>query len=77
MTRLERLKREARQAAAFRGHDLGPFRAVGSGRWAATCRTCGATAVVIPRPLPNEVEVFGAAVGGNCPAGGTKGGDDA
>lgn len=71
--RLERLKREARDAATWRGHRLTPFRT-----WAwrdattrptrahADCRDCGRGVTVDVAPAPNGIDIGGAAVAVNC-----------
>ena len=68
VTRIERLKHNARASASFRGHRLGRFeqhdwRAY---YWVAHCLRCGRGVVVIAKPFPNEIEIAGEAVGMNC-----------
>ena len=76
MTKLARLKQEAREAAKLRGHRLGRFResvitsetAPQSPRAAvvAVCQICGSMAVVDPAPPPGEPEILGEAVEMQC-----------
>ena len=67
MRRIVRLKREAREAADWRGHDLGRFTpSWHSLHFTAYCRRCDEWVMVTPHPLPNEIEVGGSAVALNC-----------
>lgn len=79
MRRVDRLKREAREAAEWRRHRLTRWHTVGVGPTAhdrryppmikgyfATCRYCGKGVNVIPNPMPNEIDVSGEAVALNC-----------
>jgi hypothetical protein len=76
MTRLERLKREAREAAGLKGHKMGRFResVITGGSPAqgprpavvAVCRQCGAMAVVDPSPVSGEPEILGEGVTQEC-----------
>ena len=63
-----KLIRDARDACKRRGHSMGPFRDQHTHREShiATCRDCGRWAQVLPRPLPNEIEVGGPAVALGC-----------
>lgn len=71
MTKLERLKREAREAATRRGHTLVRFYRNGipaaeiSGM-SAECSQCGMSVTVRPKPMPNEIDIGGEAVALNC-----------
>ena len=74
MTRFASLKKEARAAATFRGHDLGKFRTITDKfadgvRGIATCRTehCGANTCVSTR-TDDAIELWGEAVAINCRA---------
>jgi hypothetical protein len=72
MTRMERLKREARETTTRLGHHLGRFRhsvITGEGpqpvqRTAAVaaCEMCGAVVLVNPDPVPGEEAVTGEGV---------------
>jgi hypothetical protein len=75
MTKMERLKREARETAKLKGHKLGRFKeSVITGEHSqnqrpgvvAACRICGAMAVVDSAPAPGEEEVLGEAVEMQC-----------
>ena len=76
MTKMERLKAEARETATLRGHMLGRFKASvitpesgkGEERPAAVavCEICAAFVVVDPAPPPGEPEILGQAVDGDC-----------
>jgi len=70
MTRLARLRREARRACKDRehrlmrhwfGNDIG-----GRLREWTFCLNCGKEVTVIPNPMPNEIEISGEAVALNC-----------
>lgn len=70
MEKIERLKKEARDAADFRGHELGRFTRIASPRlgrnmFRANCH-CGALVIVTDKILPNEVEIGGEAVAVVC-----------
>jgi hypothetical protein len=76
MTKLERLKHEARETATRLGHRLGRFRAsviTGEGphpreRAAAVtaCELCGAVVVVDPEPVPGEEAITGEGIRRAC-----------
>lgn len=78
MTKMERLKAEARETAALRGHRLGRFKASmvtpASGKEGprpaavAVCKICAAFVVVDPYPPPGEPEVLGQAIERDCQA---------
>jgi hypothetical protein len=78
MTKMERLKAEARETATLRGHVLGRFKASvispASGKEeerpaaVAVCEVCAAFVVVDPNPPPGEPEIVGQAVDGDCHA---------
>lgn len=66
MTRLRRLRTEARAAAEWRGHILGRFTPAEPNGWGgvtsrAVC-SCGREAYVDTRPPPNGIDVAGEAV---------------
>ena len=69
MRTIERLKREAKEAATWRGHELGKFK---RHEWRTShCATaecsCGAIVTVNSRPMPNEIDICGDAVALNHP----------
>jgi hypothetical protein len=75
MTKYERLRKEAKETAeGFRGHKLTTFtihKAMFSdGRKKiiaiAECKKCGKYVVVRTHPLPNEIEIGGAALALGC-----------
>jgi hypothetical protein len=75
MTKMARLKQEAREAAKLKGHTLGRFKAsvlTGSSSQserpgaAAVCRVCGAMVVVDSAPAPHEPEIMGEGVEIQC-----------
>jgi len=78
MTRMERLKREARETATRLGHRLGRFRPsvittetpVPSQRPAAVaaCEICGAVVAVDAAPLPGDDAIAGEGVMRRCAA---------
>jgi len=67
MAKAERLKNEARESAAFRGHKMGAFKQTSEKSWIATCQVCGAKAGVDINPPPNGAEIWGDAVAVHCP----------
>ena len=68
MLRLTRLKLAAKETAeGFRNHTLGRYHS----NWAKThycapCIDCDAVAIVIPKPMANEIDVGGSALAINC-----------
>ena len=66
-----RLRREARAAAAWRGHSLARFSpllpSTGRGGYAdAACMTCGAAVRIETAPAPNSIDIGGEAVAVSC-----------
>lgn len=69
MTRFDKLKREARQAATYRGHRLSPFRtlkAAGVRKVGRAACPCGMDVQVETHPAPNSIDIGGEAVALNC-----------
>ncbi len=67
MKRIERLKKEAKEAAKFRGHRMKRFRTYNKEDvCAAFCRVCGKQAWVHLTPMPNGIEIHGEAVALGC-----------
>lgn len=74
-TKAAKLKKEAREAATWRGHDLGRFETSGfwtaGDRFVATaeCKTpgCDAQVTVNTNPAPNQIDIMGDAVAVGCP----------
>lgn len=63
MKKDDKLIKEARESAEFRGHRLGAFRNLKSnGIKAAQCGDCGKCVFVNLSPLPNEIEISGEAI---------------
>jgi hypothetical protein len=67
-TRDNRLKREARSSALWRGHDMSRFHATARGAriYDSRCLDCGMESRVVVWPMPNETEISGRAVSLNC-----------
>ncbi len=59
------LRRNAKKAARYRGHNLGPWQAV-AGMHTAVCQDCGLGVDIVPHPAPNEIEVGGRALAMPC-----------
>jgi len=76
MTKMKRLKAEAREAATLRGHRLGRFKdsviipeSPKHGQRpaaVAVCEICSAAVIVDPAPPPGEPEVLGEGVNRDC-----------
>ena len=71
MTRAVRLRREAKESAAWREHDMGRFVCVGHYyripcAWRSTCRKCGMSVDITIHPAPNQTSICGEAVALNC-----------
>ena len=74
MRKIDKLKREAKESAEWRGHKMGrwqnfkdAYKKIGPHLSAfSCCGVCGVGLTVITRPLPNEIEIGGAAVAINC-----------
>jgi hypothetical protein len=69
-----RLRREARTAAAWRGHSLARFSpllpSTGRGGYSdAACTACGAAVRIDTAPAPNGIDVGGEAVAVSCTGG--------
>ena len=65
-TMARNLKRQAREAATARGHDLTNFQRYAACSYEAECRKCGKTVDVLVRPMPNETHIAGEAVALGC-----------
>lgn len=66
---LRRLLREAREAARMRGHEIKRAkveRSESRSTAVIACRRCGSDVAVDTRPLPNGIEIGGAAVAVGC-----------
>lgn len=63
---LSELKREAREAASFRGHDLMHFAKVSARLHTATCSKCKRTVQINTAPGPNEIDIGGEPVAVEC-----------
>lgn len=64
------LKRQARECAEERGHEMTNFSKYTHAAgfvYIAHCRRCDKTAIVRPEPMPNEIESSGEALALNCP----------
>jgi hypothetical protein len=66
---VEENKREGREAATWRGHNMTRYRQ-GGDLWTkchiSTCITCGAEVRVLENPAPDEIEVIGDALATDC-----------
>jgi hypothetical protein len=71
MTKIDALRKSARESAKWRGHTLSRFSPAeihsnGKKQSFASCLICGAMAVVDTQPLPNDIDISGSAVALNC-----------
>lgn len=67
MTKLERLRKQAREACTFRKHTLGPFKYTRNNtRGHAKCPRCNHCVFINTRPAPNEIPISGEAVALHC-----------
>lgn len=72
MTKIDTLRKIARECAAWRGHKLGRFSPAqihsdGKKKQSfASCLECGAMAVVDTQPLPNGIDICGRVVALSC-----------
>lgn len=71
LRRAAALRRDARRAAAGRGHTLGRFSPLLPATWGggyadATCTVCGAWVRIETAPAPNSIDVGGDAVAVGC-----------
>ena len=64
--KLASLKKEAAEAAEFKGHKLGKWKRDGANAATATCTVCGKGVTVNAKPAPDETAVMGAAVAVGC-----------
>ena len=67
MRKLERLAKEARDAATWRGHDLLRGKRLHSHAMAYDCARCAGYLFVTDNPAPNGCEIVGDLVALNCP----------
>jgi hypothetical protein len=69
MTKIDRLKKEARESAMQRDHTMTQFERVESAvLYYSECKKCYAGVWVEPNPPPNGIEIAGPAVALNCKA---------
>lgn len=68
MKRIDRLKRQARQAAGWRGHEPGKFKPDRFWKTVhiAHCNHCPCSVAVDPKPPANGIDICGDAVAINC-----------
>jgi hypothetical protein len=66
MTRIRRLKHEAREAAHFRGHSMGKFETLSRTSARSLCQYCLRGVWVDTSPLPNGIDIAGEAVAVGC-----------
>lgn len=67
MRKIERLKRDAREAAVLRRHRLGRFFHYTPENAVTSCITCSAQIQVLSSPAPNQIDIGGPALALNCP----------
>ena len=68
---IDKLKREGRETAKWRGHNLGNFKTVRKAgdniiMAEARCKKCNRLVIVTTHPAPNEIDIGGSAVAMNC-----------
>lgn len=78
MTKIARLKHEARIACSNRGHDMGKFQLTPGARsergfypylyFTAYCKRCPGSVTVTRDPAHNEIDIGGDALALSCPA---------
>ncbi len=69
MTLLDQLKRKARKAALARFHYVSHFKSYDNGNsFVGECAKCGALLRVVPKPLPNDIQIGGECVAIQCAA---------
>jgi hypothetical protein len=66
MTKLDRLKKEAKEACVSRGHVMYRFQNLTPDNAISTCKNCGDEVQVLSRPQANEIDIAGEAVAINC-----------
>jgi len=66
MKRLEKLKREAKESAVFRGHKMNRFRQIDHFAYVSQCNICGKSVYVNLAPMPNEIDIHGEAIALSC-----------
>lgn len=67
MTKEKRLKKEAMEAAKWRGHKFSGAWWQGSHTFGRNCVVCDAWVLVDTKPAPNSIDIGGTAVALNCP----------
>lgn len=60
------LKREAREAATSRGHQLSNFARISARLHVACCVKCQRKVQITTNPLPNEIDIAGEPVAIDC-----------
>jgi hypothetical protein len=66
MGKVERLRKEAKECAAFREHTMSKFKTIDVRHSVAKCLDCGMEVTVNTDPMPNEIDIGGEAVALNC-----------
>ena len=66
MTRLNRLKSEARESSYNAGHEVGRFTRIGDASAEAKCKHCEASVIVNADPMPNGIDISGDVYGLTC-----------
>ncbi len=68
MKTIERLKEEAREASAWRGHRMSRFSHYTPTNAVSHCLDCPTEVQVLSKPAPNQIDVGGEAVALGCPS---------
>lgn len=66
MKKIDKLIKEAKESAEFRGHFLSGFLSIDSIHASAVCRNCKRSVNVNAKPMPNEIDISGEAIALHC-----------
>ena len=66
-TIITRLKKQALESTAFRGHQMARWQRWTPFNYTACCVACPAEVQVLSNPAPNDIDIGGEAVALNCP----------
>ena len=67
MTKIERLKKEARDVCYHAGsHNMRRFTCNAKDKYSSYCKKCGKHVFINANPLPNEIDIYGEAVALGC-----------
>ena len=75
--RIDKLKREGKGTAKWRGHNLSTFKTITKAGTniimaEARCKKCNRIVIVNTHPAPNEIDIGGSAVAMNCKSSGNN-----